>query len=131
MVADAKYKRLHLSKSGRLLPIREDVFQMVAYMSMLGASVGLLVYAACDPLYYATAAPQSGPSTFLWRAEWGSHDEQNNILSHAKLYFLRLNLKRMADARSQLEHAAAHCRAVLGLGDGPSHDAACEWCVHG
>ncbi|EOD26161.1 hypothetical protein EMIHUDRAFT_236954 [Emiliania huxleyi CCMP1516] len=85
VVADAKYKRLHLSKSGRLLPIREDVFQMLAYMSMLGASAGLLVYAACDPRYYATAAPpQSGQSTFLWRAEWDSG---------AKLYFLCLNLK--------------------------------------
>ena len=123
VVADAKYKRLHLSESGRLLPIREDVFQMLAYMSMLGASVGLLVYAACDPPYYATAAPpQSGQSTFLWRAEWDSG---------AKVYFLCLNLKVIAEARAQLEHAAAHCRAALGLGRGPSHDAACEWCVHG
>ena len=125
VVADAKYKRLHLSESGRLLPIREDVFQMLAYMSMLGASAGLLVYAACDPRSYATAAPQSGPSRnpiFLWRAEWDSG---------AKVYFLCLNLKIMKKARAQLEHAAAHCRAALGLGAGPSHDAACEWCAHG
>ena len=95
---------------------------MTGIVITLGASVGLLVYAACDPRYYATTAPQSGPSTFLWRAEW-----DNGTV----VYFLCLNLKVMAEARAQLEHAAAHCRAALGLGRGPSHDAACEWCVHG
>ena len=61
VVGDAKYKRLHLSDTGRLLPVREDVFQVVAYMAMLNASAGFLVYAACDPSKYATRAPSERP----------------------------------------------------------------------
>ena len=97
VVGDAKHKRLHLDKEGKLVTKRDDIFQILAYMNVYNAACGFLVYAACDP------PSQEADRRFLRLVM---------LPGDRPLLLVCVDLReRSSRAAEQIKHAARHCVA--------------------
>jgi len=122
IVGDAKYKRLHVSEQGKLITKRDDVYQMLSYMSLFDAACGVLVYAACDPPEYAEPLPETsaGLSADATVEVSGRRYPAQPFLrrvvlsgSRRPLVYVCLDLRKSTEqARLQLRHAAEHCKRM-------------------
>ena len=124
IVGDAKYKRLHVSEQGDLITKRDDVYQMLSYMSLFDAACGVFVYAACDPPEYAEPLPETsaGLSADATVEVSGRRYPAQPFLrrvvlsgSRRPLVYVCLDLRESTkQARLQLRHAAEHCKLMAG-----------------
>ncbi|EOD09249.1 hypothetical protein EMIHUDRAFT_216619 [Emiliania huxleyi CCMP1516] len=122
IVGDAKHKRLHVSEQGKLVTKRDDVYQMLSYMSLFDAACGVFVYAACDPPEYAEPLPETSaglPADATVEVSGRRYPAQpflrRVVLSGSRrpLVYVCLDLRKSTkQARLQLRHAAEHCKRM-------------------